>query len=396
MPLDDLAERLAEAARALRTEDVVQTLERAVSLAVEMVTGCDGAGVTMLRHGRAPETPAATSDWVSHGDALQYELQQGPCIDALWEHEVVTSSDLSDLMRWPVWGPRVVDEVGVRSVLCLQLFTNRDTVGALNMYGQSPGAFDDVLDQHEGQALATHIALALTAAQEIEHLNLAVRSRTVIGQAEGILMERFDMDAAHAFAVLKRVSQHSNVKLFQVAVELVRSRRLPPGVGPGPRERLPASYPMGAGGTGKTVSGSWRMVGESRGIGLVSRGRDQPLPPKSPRCGRPTAERLEGTLRTENLRRVSTTRSDCPGPGQTASRTIRRRLRRLPMSAQADAWIIDQLGPREVIGRAVDLLMKRHGVDEAAAFEMLVKGSSDSHERVREIAAGVLLEARAS
>ena len=69
----------------------------------------------------------------------------------------------------------------------------------------------------------------MTAAQEIEHLNLAVRSRTVIGQAEGILMERFDMDAAHAFAVLKRVSQHSNVKLFRVAVELVRSRRRPPG-----------------------------------------------------------------------------------------------------------------------------------------------------------------------
>jgi AmiR/NasT family two-component response regulator len=120
----------------------------------------------------------------------------------------------------------VVEELGVRSMLCFQLFTDGDSLGALNLYSHRvEGLADD--DIAEGLALASHVSVALAAAQEIETLNSAVASRTVIGQAEGILMERFELPPEQAFAVLRRVSQDTNTRLSTVASELVRNRKTP-------------------------------------------------------------------------------------------------------------------------------------------------------------------------
>ena len=228
MSLENLAEQLASAARDLGSENVEHTLEKAVGLAVELLEDCEGAGVSLVRRDKSLETPAATDDWVTRGDELQYELQEGPCIDAVWEQELIHSPDLANDGRWPSWGPRVVEELGVASMLCMQLFTDKDAVGALNLYSRRAGAFGDASERYEAQALAAHVAVALVAAQEIQQLNTAVVSRTVIGQAEGILMERFDIDGDRAFSVLKRVSMNTNCKLHTVASEFVNSRRLPP------------------------------------------------------------------------------------------------------------------------------------------------------------------------
>jgi transcriptional regulator with GAF, ATPase, and Fis domain len=227
MSLQNLTEQLASAARELGSEDVEHTLQKGVALAVELIDGCDGAGVTMGRRGKSLETPVSTADWVARGDALQNELQEGPCLDAVWEHDLVTAPDLAKEERWTTWGPRVVEELGVRSMMCIKLFAHEETVGALNLYSTKVGAFEDPEDHTEGMALAAHVAVAFVAAQEIEHLTKAMISRTMIGQAEGILMERFDIPADRAFEVLKRASSHYNTKLFQVASELVRTRRLP-------------------------------------------------------------------------------------------------------------------------------------------------------------------------
>lgn len=229
MPLENLAESLARAARALASEDTVEhTLDKAVELAVEMIRGCDAAGVTLVRRGNALESPAYTDEMVARGDALQLELREGPCVDAVWEQQVVISGDLASETRWPSWAAGVVAETGARSMMCVQLFTSETTLGALNMYAKSPHAFDHQSDTHEAQALAAHVAVALVAAQRIENLYTALDSRTVIGQAEGILMERFDLSPQSAFEVLRRVSSHSNEKLHAVALDLVRTRRLPP------------------------------------------------------------------------------------------------------------------------------------------------------------------------
>ena len=128
--------------------------------------------------------------------------------------------------RWPTWGPLVAKEIGVVSIVSYRLFTTEDTLGALNLYSRRPDAFDTD-DVYNGQALAAHVAVALAASQNTTHLELAIANRTVIGQAEGILMERFGITAEQAFAVLRRVSQHRNVKLNRVAEELVRTRETP-------------------------------------------------------------------------------------------------------------------------------------------------------------------------
>jgi GAF domain-containing protein len=227
--LEKLAEQLADAARDLGSEDVVSTLDKAVALAVELIEGCDAAGVSLVGRRNQVSSPAHTDDMVTRGDKLQEELQEGPCMDAVRQHEVVISQDLAREERWPTWGPRVVEELGVRSMMCIQLFTSEETVGALNLYSRRVRAFEDDDDRYEAQALAAHVAVALAAAQEIQHLSAALSHRTVIGRAEGILMERFDVPAERAFEVLKRVSSHSNTKLKLVAEELVRTRRLPQG-----------------------------------------------------------------------------------------------------------------------------------------------------------------------
>ena len=222
-----LDQQLADTARSLQAETSTQrTLERCVALATELIDGCDYAGVSIV-HRRAPiETPAATDPLVLRGDALQYELQEGPCLDAIWNEETVHSPDLAGEQRWPRWAPRVMAELGVGSMLSFQLYTTADTLGALNMYSKRADAFDED-DVNAGILLAAQGAVALAESQQAAQLQNAALNRTIIGQAEGILMERFQITADQAFAVLRRVSQDNNVKLYQVASELVVTREIP-------------------------------------------------------------------------------------------------------------------------------------------------------------------------
>jgi GAF domain-containing protein len=224
---DELADRLAHAARNLQAgKEPQRTLREAVRLAVDMVEGCDEVGVSIVRKNRQVETPVATDPCARLGDELQYELGEGPCLDAVWHHPVVHSPDLARDTRWPRWAPAVTEATGMRSLMSFQLFTAEHTWGALNLYSRSLDAFT-THDEHEGTALAAHVAVALAHATEVEQLTEAVTRRTIIGQAQGILMERFGVDADRAFQVLVRVSQQRNTKLHDIAVEVVTTRRTP-------------------------------------------------------------------------------------------------------------------------------------------------------------------------
>ena len=196
------------------------------SAAVGLIHSCEHAGITIAHRDGTVETAAATSDIPARGDKLQQELGEGPCIDAAWDEEIVHCSDLAGDDRWPLWGPRAADELGTRSMLCVQLFTHERKLGALNLYSSRPRAFD-VDERTEALALAAHAAVAVAAAQKIDQLDSAIHRRTVIGQATGILMERYTLDAAQAFNVLRRFSQTENRKLYDVAAELVLTRRTP-------------------------------------------------------------------------------------------------------------------------------------------------------------------------
>jgi len=139
MPEHDLSRHLAAIARDIQSgHDVEQAANEIAAAAAEMVGTGTAAGITLVHRGRNVSTASATSDLVRDGDRLQYELRQGPCLDAAWEEEQVYSGDLANDERWPQWGPRVVRDLGVRSMLCTQLFTNESQLGALNIYAEEP------------------------------------------------------------------------------------------------------------------------------------------------------------------------------------------------------------------------------------------------------------------
>lgn len=214
------ADQLAEAARSMQGFSSTQlTLERVVLVATEIIQGCDLVGLSVVHRGWI-ETPVGTNETLNRIDELQFVLKEGPCFDALHLHEIVHSPDLAHDGRWPTWGPMVVKEAGAASIVSYRLFTSQDTLGAMNLYSTKLDAFD-AEDIDNGHALAAHVGVALAASQNAENLEMAIANRTMIGRAEGMLMERFGLPPEQAFAVLRRVSQRRNVKLNRVAEELV-------------------------------------------------------------------------------------------------------------------------------------------------------------------------------
>lgn len=227
MTPDSLGELMAKAARELEQQSSAEaTMQAAVEVAVQDIDGADAAGLSMVVDRRRVETLAATSPQVRHADALQYELAEGPCLDAVWDDRVVHSPQLPQDPRWPRWAARASTETGYRSLLAFQLFTTHDRVGALNLYSTHVDGFG-VTDRDLGWALAAHISVSVRTAQEIEQLQAALDSRTVIAQAVGMLMERYEMTPESAFAVLARVSSTTNTKLRDIAVVLRSTGKLP-------------------------------------------------------------------------------------------------------------------------------------------------------------------------
>lgn len=214
---------MAAAARELQSQaDPQETLETAVKLAVSDVDGAESAAVSIGHVKGQIETPASVGEMAVRGDQLQYETGEGPCLDAIWEEQTVYSPDLAADPRWPAWGARTAEETGAQSILAFHLFTQGQSVGALNLYSKTLDGFS-ATDRDEGLALAAHIAVALASARELETLGVALDTRTLIGQAIGIVMERYSLKGPEAFALLSRLSQTANVKVRNLATEIVET-----------------------------------------------------------------------------------------------------------------------------------------------------------------------------
>jgi transcriptional regulator with GAF, ATPase, and Fis domain len=203
---------------------MAETVNRVLAYALR-ATGCDCAGVVLVQQGRDPQTAGVTDRRVEQADQLQLEYGEGPCVPVSSEHHSVLVCDTVVDLRWPRWSPRLA-ELGLRSVLTVWLFTTRSTLGALNLYAIHPSQFTAV-DEATARLLARHAAVAVATVQKASTLAQAVEARKLIGQAQGLLMERFAIDADQAFAVLRRYSQDNNVKLRIVADQLISTRRLP-------------------------------------------------------------------------------------------------------------------------------------------------------------------------
>ena len=212
--------------RALATaSDEFVRLQMVVDSAPALVPGCDHAGLTLNAAGGVV-TRVGSDDVVQQANEMQFELGECPCLDMQRDQDTLLSHDLSQDDRWPRWAKTVSADLGVHSMLSLLVFTDRESYGALSLYAGRVRGFDaDAVAI--GQGLAGHLALIMATSREIDQLGAGLHSRMVIGQATGLVMGRFDVDADHAFDYLRRVSSHSNTKIADVAAMIVRTRQLP-------------------------------------------------------------------------------------------------------------------------------------------------------------------------
>lgn len=229
----DLGTSLAEMALSIHEEaTVTETVELVLDFARHAVD-CSHAGVVFVHAKQRIETVADTDPVIGALHAREMELHEGPDLSIVRDRNTVVVDDTHQDDRWPAWASAAA-EAGLRSMMGVRLYTSQRTMGSLNLYDSRPDHFstDDLQVAH---VLARHAAVAMSRVQESDHLWQAIDARKLIGQAQGILMERFDLDDARAFEVLRRYSQNSNVKLRDMAQMVVDTRTLPDAPAPSTR-----------------------------------------------------------------------------------------------------------------------------------------------------------------
>ena len=211
--------------------DLTGVLTEIAGIARRAMPGSEASSITLIR-GEKPFTAAFDGQLAMDADELQYQRGYGPCVDAGRAGQVFLVEDMLAEQRWPDYA-RHVAALGVRSSLSVPLPFQGVTIGALNNYAATPGAFGQT-DVAVGQEVAAWVALAVGKADmiartvnELAGMRAAMVSRAVIEQAKGILMERHQLTEDQAFTELTRASQNTNIKLRDVADELVRTGALP-------------------------------------------------------------------------------------------------------------------------------------------------------------------------
>jgi GAF domain-containing protein len=211
---------LARGAAAPRSVDAV--LCDVTSTARELIPGTDTAGVLLIGKGGRFDSVAGTDDLPHRLDELQMTFNEGPCMDAALNELIVRTDDFRSEERWPKYSAAAA-EIGVLSGLSFKLYTADRTAGALNLFAFKPNAFD-AEDETTGVVLAAHAAAAILASRHGEQLESALSTRDRIGQAKGVIMERFGVDDLQAFEMLRRLSQDSNTRLIDVAQRVIETR----------------------------------------------------------------------------------------------------------------------------------------------------------------------------
>jgi GAF domain-containing protein len=200
--------------------DLDATLRSITQAAVEVLPQVQYSSITMRHRDGTLDSYALTDDLLADLDEQQFKLHEGPCFDATTDESYVVANDLSNDERYPNYGPVAV-RAGIRSQAGIRLFENNRTAGGLNLYSRQVGALEDV--QTVSQLFSHQAAVALAYSIEVKTLREAVQTRTRIGQAVGIVMERYKIPEQQAFAFLTRLSQTRNVKLRMIADEMIKA-----------------------------------------------------------------------------------------------------------------------------------------------------------------------------
>lgn len=190
--------------------------------ALQMIPGADAVGVLLVAKGGAFESVAGTHDVVAELDKLQITFGEGPCDEAALHETIVRSDDLGAETRWPRFAPGAVQQ-GVLRALSFKLYTSDRTAGALNVFGFTAGAWEPEAET-VGSVLAAHAAAAILAGRHAQQMQTALSTRDRIGQAKGIIMERYGVDDIRAFQMLRRLSQERQMKLAAIAQRVIETR----------------------------------------------------------------------------------------------------------------------------------------------------------------------------
>jgi len=219
----DLIELLSNMALELQDAESPAATAETISQYGRIAIDADEAGIILVHGKGRVETPAATGATVDNAHQLQAKFNEGPCLDAVkGGDDTYLVTNAAEDPRWPKWGPAAAD-LGYFSVIGASLETRARRIGSLNIYAHRPDAFTNS-DAGTVKWLATHASVAMAAANEQAGLHAALGNRTIIGQAEGILMHALGIDQNQAFAYLQRLSQDSNVKLATIAEQIIENR----------------------------------------------------------------------------------------------------------------------------------------------------------------------------
>jgi len=201
-------------------DDVIETMLTALTTGlVDAVPAARYATITLVEDGSVVSI-AATDPIAERIDELQAKHGTGPCIMAAWKQEHVVIGDYTAQTRWRLFTEDVIAQTPVRSTVSFQLYREGASMGALNIHADQPHVFDDAAITMGG-TFATQAALALHIDTRQQQFNTALASRDIIGQAKGMLMQEYTIDANAAFEMLRKISQDSNTKLVDLAHRVV-------------------------------------------------------------------------------------------------------------------------------------------------------------------------------
>jgi len=220
---DEIASNLSELSRIVHaSRSLAEVCQAVVDAAPHVVPGCDHASIMVAENGRY-RTIAASDEVGAHVDALEREVGEGPCVDAIVSEIYQLEPDISQASQWPRFLERVLAETPVRGVAGYRLLVDGNKAGALNVFSDQAGLLtSDAADTGVILASFASVALSATAQRDrADSLQRGLTSNRVIGTAVGLLMAAHGITADAAFQTLRTASSHLNRKLVDIAQELV-------------------------------------------------------------------------------------------------------------------------------------------------------------------------------
>jgi hypothetical protein len=201
-----------------------------VETAPRIVAGCDHASLMLARRD-GYETAAASDDVARHIDALERELGEGPCVDAIDDEAGQIDPDIRRQSAWPRLAERVLAETPVQGMAGYRIVVDGKKVGALNLFSDTAGALEEE-GGDQGAVLSAFASVALMSVanrDRADSLRRGLESNREVGKAIGLLMAAHHIGSDEAFEVLRKASNDMNMKLTEVAREVIENaERRPP------------------------------------------------------------------------------------------------------------------------------------------------------------------------